>query len=125
MLKKVIASAIMYDGRGRILLGEDLRHGLLTTPGGKVNGDELIETALRRELREEAGVEAARTSCLGFVDLLDKLIFFYLVHFWTGEIQNTEPKKHGPWQWYSEMPGDGRLVPGIIAFKKNQMRRAG
>jgi ADP-ribose pyrophosphatase YjhB (NUDIX family) len=57
---KPTASAILLDGEGRILLGRrgiEPHRGLWDTPGGFTRPGESLEECVRRELREEAGVE--------------------------------------------------------------------
>ena len=60
-MKTVIVAAALLAGRGKILLtqrSEGDEQGLLWEfPGGKVEGGEEPRQALRRELREELGVE--------------------------------------------------------------------
>jgi ADP-ribose pyrophosphatase YjhB (NUDIX family) len=57
---KPTASAVLLDGSDRVLLGrrgiEPFR-GLWDTPGGFTRPGESLEECVRRELREEAGVE--------------------------------------------------------------------
>ena len=57
---KPTASAIVLDARGRVLLGRrgiEPHRGLWDTPGGFTKPGESLEECVRRELREEAGVE--------------------------------------------------------------------
>ena len=57
---KPTASAILLDGEGRVLLGRRAIEpflGLWDTPGGFAPPGESLEECVRRELREEAGVE--------------------------------------------------------------------
>jgi ADP-ribose pyrophosphatase YjhB (NUDIX family) len=57
---KPTASAILLDAGGRVLLGRraiDPHRGLWDTPGGFTRPGESLEECVRRELREEAGVE--------------------------------------------------------------------
>jgi 8-oxo-dGTP diphosphatase len=63
----LVAAAALVDGDGRVLLAQRppgrSMAGLWEFPGGKVEAGELPEAALIRELREELGIEVART-CL-------------------------------------------------------------
>ncbi len=56
-----VAVGVIRDGNGRILLTQRAKHvhqgGLWEFPGGKREADESIVEALRRELREEVGIE--------------------------------------------------------------------
>ena len=68
-MKRVhVAAAVIRDSSGKILIARraDTQHqgGLWEFPGGKVEADESVETALDRELQEELGITvgAARTS---------------------------------------------------------------
>jgi ADP-ribose pyrophosphatase YjhB (NUDIX family) len=57
---KPTASAILVDDAGRVLLGRraiEPHLGLWDTPGGFTRPGESLEECVRRELREEAGVE--------------------------------------------------------------------
>lgn len=49
---------IVVDSEGKILVGTDTETGKLTTPGGHVDPGEDYEEAAKRELKEEAGIEA-------------------------------------------------------------------
>ena len=56
-----VAVGVIRDGDGRILLTQRAKHahqgGLWEFPGGKLETNESITEALRRELREEVGIE--------------------------------------------------------------------
>ena len=50
-------SAVVRDGRGRILLGRRADSGEWGLPGGNVEIGESVAEAIRREVREETGLE--------------------------------------------------------------------
>ncbi len=63
-----VAAAVIRDGQGRILISRRAtgvhQGGLWEFPGGKLESGEDVQAALRRELREELGIEAGRLSPL-------------------------------------------------------------
>jgi len=76
--------------QGRILLVRMRHTGHYTLPGGGINTGERMEDGLRREVREETGIEiqverfAAFTEDFFYYDPLDEaihgLLFFYICH---------------------------------------------
>jgi 8-oxo-dGTP diphosphatase len=65
--------AVVTNAAGEVLLvrrGRPPRQGEWSIPGGKVEWGETLEAALRREIREETGLEI---EILGFVAALDSL----------------------------------------------------
>lgn len=75
--REVVAAAVIRDGR--LLLAQRTRPvelaGLWELPGGKVEPDESPADAVRRELREELGVEAIAGERIGAdVPLRDGLV---------------------------------------------------
>lgn len=56
-----VAAAVIEDARGRFLLTKRPEHvhqgGLWEFPGGKLEPEESVEAALKREIREELGIE--------------------------------------------------------------------
>lgn len=89
------ASAIVLDGDGRLLLARRAGapgEGLWDLPGGFMDeGEEPLET-LRRELREEAGVEVAPGEFLdGLPDRYGKEGGWTINLYWTARIESGEP----------------------------------
>lgn len=67
----VFVSAICHDGNGKFLMGKRGgqardRHGEWEFGGGAVDPGETAEAALRRETREEFGVEICDVTKVGF-----------------------------------------------------------
>ena len=63
-----VAAALLFDAAGRVLLAQRPQGksmaGLWEFPGGKLDGAETAEQALRRELREELGIDLRRCHLL-------------------------------------------------------------
>jgi 8-oxo-dGTP diphosphatase len=101
-----VAAAVIRDNSGNILIARraDTQHqgGLWEFPGGKVEADESVETALARELHEELGivVGAARPLIKVRHDYPDKqvLLDVWEVSAFTGEPHGAEGQ---PLAWVS------------------------
>jgi len=87
------AEAVCFDERGRILLGRravDPRAGLWDLPGGFLHEDEHPLDALRREIREETGLEIEPLEFLGhWLEAYDGRIVLCLT--WTARVTG-EPR---------------------------------
>ena len=59
------ASVIVVDDAGRILMQQRQDDGTWSYPGGRVEIDETVEDAARREVREECGLVVGELSLLG------------------------------------------------------------
>ena len=59
------ASIIVEDEAGRILMQQRQDDGNWSYPGGRVDIDETVEDAARREVREECGLDVGEISLLG------------------------------------------------------------
>jgi ADP-ribose pyrophosphatase YjhB (NUDIX family) len=92
-------AAILRDGR--LLLVKRLRApeaGHWSLPGGKVDFGESIADAVRREIREEVGLEIELGASLGLVEMIgidDQhwVSPIFLAHAAEGEARNNEPEK--------------------------------
>jgi 8-oxo-dGTP diphosphatase len=111
--------AILVDGRKRLFLarrGPDAKNerGLWEFPGGSVEFGETLADALRREMREEYGIEIAVGELLDIVDhILPEegqhwVSPTYLCTIISGEPRILEPGKCSEIGWFlpDEVPED-------------------
>ena len=109
--------ALIINDRGETLLLKRTSKtrneaGFWSKPGGGVEFGEKIEDALKREIKEELGVEVEITKFLGFTDSIMKaenqhwVSFNYLAKIAKGEPKNLEPEKHEEMKWFkfTELP---------------------
>ena len=93
-----VAAGILRNAAGEVLIAERLCdgpfNGLWEFPGGKIDGAETSAAALRRELREELGIEVTLAEPFmklshEYVDRTVDLEFF-LVNDWHGDPDGLE-----------------------------------
>jgi len=93
-----VAVGVILDPQRRVLLSRRAQHlhqgGLWEFPGGKLEAGETLREALRRELREELGIDIGRTTPLLAVrhDYGDKrvLLDVHVVWDFRGEARALE-----------------------------------
>lgn len=123
-----VVAAALADGDGRILLQQRApgraMAGLWEFPGGKVEGGELPEAALARELREELGISVAeaalRPACFASAPVAGRhmLLLLYICREWSGE---PAPLDASALKWLrpgemdaAEMPPADRPLIGML-----------
>lgn len=91
----------------KILLGKRLVNagfGQWGLPGGHLEYKESLSDAIRRELREEIGIEATSVQFAQVVNDTQQERHYIHINFivteWTGEIVNKEPEKCEKWDWF-------------------------
>lgn len=119
---KPTSSAVCLDDEGRILLsrrGIDPFAGKWDLPGGFLDEEEHPREGVRRELREEAGVEIEPLELLGvWMDRYggDGSAAATLNFYWTARIVEGTPEPHddvAEFRWFalSEIPDDHLAFP--------------
>lgn len=107
-LRPAVGLGTMIFKDGKVLLGKrksKLGEGYFAWPGGHLEHMESLEECLRREVREEAGIEIKNIRFLRVYNLKEFKPKHYLdisfVSDWaSGEPKVMEPEKCESWGWY-------------------------
>ncbi|OGZ69774.1 MAG: hypothetical protein A3D35_03215 [Candidatus Staskawiczbacteria bacterium RIFCSPHIGHO2_02_FULL_34_9] len=109
-LRPKVGIGVMIMKEGKILLGkrkhkDGLGDGQYAGTGGHLEHMESFEDCLRRETREEAGIELDNIRFLCVINLKDYAPKHYVdlgfVADWkSGEPKNIEPEKREGWEWF-------------------------
>jgi ADP-ribose pyrophosphatase len=104
--------ALIVNDRNETLLlkrvGDRVDSGVWAKSGGKVEFGETVQDAIKREVREELGVEIELLDYLGFTDQINPpgspgvhwVAISYLARIISGEPKNMEPDKHEEMKWF-------------------------
>ncbi len=131
-LLMVGAAALIVDEQNRLLLLHRSDNDCWGPPGGAVELGEVVETAARREVREETGLEVGEMSLFGVFsgpelfyrypngDEVHNVSIVYLARFTGGDVRlNGE---HTAWDWFApaDIPENVSppIRPVIAQFKK-------
>jgi ADP-ribose pyrophosphatase len=107
---------IMNDNNETLLLKRTSKTrneaGFWSKPGGGVEFGEKVENAVKREIKEELGVDIELIKFLGFTDSIMQeekqhwISFNYVAKITCGELKNLEPEKHEDMRWFklNELP---------------------
>ncbi len=105
-MKQLVAGIIIKDGK--VLTVHNIKHGLrVEPPGGKIESGEDPEKALKREMKEELGIEVEIISFFGEHDTKsaegDFSVKMYICKIIKGEpkIPESEGEKLGDVEWYT------------------------
>jgi ADP-ribose pyrophosphatase YjhB (NUDIX family) len=118
------ASALVVDAGGRVLLtrrGIEPFLGMWDAPGGFIRPGESGEEAVRRELREETGLEIAVGEVLAIVpdtygeEGTATLNVFYLARVVGGDPAPASDVSELAWLAPAELPGAGQIAFRCVA----------
>ena len=110
-LLMVGAATLIVDSGNRLLLMKRSDSGCWGPPGGAVEPGEAVETAARREVREETGLEVGEMVLFGVFsgpeffyrypngDEVYNVIIVYQTRNWRGEVHLNE--EHTEWHWFA------------------------
>jgi mutator protein MutT len=73
--KRIVVTALIKNNKGEILLVQKKNKKEWETPGGSVEGNESLEEALKREIKEETGIAIKNTKLLTVYESEQEVIF--------------------------------------------------
>lgn len=113
------ACALLFNSRGEILLGKrknSYKSGSYGLPGGRIELNEPMLEAIRREVLEETGLSVIDFSYVGAVrenqDSYDFVHFVFTAEVGDEEPRLCEPDKCEGWEWMDPEALPSSLLPG-------------
>jgi len=123
--------AIITNSQNQVLLGKrknSYKAGMYGLPGGRIELNELIATAITREVEEETGIKSLSFTFVGVVrENQGKYDFIHFV--FSAQISNQEPVLCEPdkcegWEWIDVASDLTQVLPGhkagIEMYKNNE-----
>lgn len=103
--------ALIINDKNEILLvkrswNSRVDRGLWSRPGGEVEFNESVETAVEREVKEEVGIVVKAVRRLDYTETISDdgtthwIALGFLATYVSGEPTNVEPDKHDEIKWF-------------------------
>ena len=131
------AAILVLDDQNRLLMLKRSESGCWGLPGGATEPGEVVEFAVKRETREEVGLEVGEMSLFGVFsgpelyykypngDEVYNVTIVYLSRDWNGDVTLNE--EHTKWNWFAvdDIPEDVSppIRPVIEQFKSRFLHR--
>lgn len=120
-------ACMVFNEKLELLLGTRLSErgkGTWSFPGGKIEENETIIEAAKRELKEETGLEAVVVIPVNFTeDYIPEtqehwITYFLIVPAFRGEPKLMEPNKCGGWVWFNLDNAPTNLFKPVVTLTK-------
>lgn len=122
-LPRVCVAVVIRDDKGRILLLKRAAScsfpGTWCLPGGGVSEGETLFECIRREVREETGLEVIGAQFSAVTEVLGPSHLVGLVYLaWVMDLdaRNAEPESHDAIGWFALDRLPSPLMPGVIQW---------
>lgn len=121
MSQPVGVCCLVINNKNEILLGKrknNYKAGTFGLPGGRLEGNESLVDACKREVIEETGLTAHTLKYIGVVREWQEHNKWNFIHFvfvckaFEGTVTLQEPEKCEGWEWYSLDNLPSPLLPG-------------
>jgi len=114
--------ALLMNSKGQVLLGKrknSYKAGCYGLPGGRIELNESIEKAIKREVEEETGIELEEVDYIGVVrENQGNYDFIHFVYAAKDVIQTPllkEPEKCEGWEWVDLNEVKDKILLGHLA----------
>src|SRR5690606_34550181 len=113
-----VAAYLLLEKDGKFLFlkrqNTGYRDGDYGMPSGHLEDDESLDECIKREAKEEIGIDVKDVQLLVVVHTHDDYLdFMFLAKEWEGEISNCEPEKCAEMVWFSLTDLPENVTPEI------------